>query len=99
MNSYKSSTPRAAIGFIAVALTAVTIGLLVVAPAKFGTGGQDALTLAKSVAPAPTEVAISPATIDVVGVREPAVASAAAVQITAEAQTIRLTSETSRAPR
>lgn len=77
MNRYQPSTPRAAIGFIAVALTAMTIGLMVVVPAKFGNGGQEALTLAKA-APAPTEVTISPATIDVVGVREPTVASAQA---------------------
>lgn len=38
MKSYEPSTPRAAFGLIAVALTALTIGLAVVLPA----GGHDA---------------------------------------------------------
>jgi hypothetical protein len=101
MNSYKSSTPRTAIGFVAVALTAMTIGLLVVMPAKFGTGSSEATTLAttKVVPAAPTEVAITPATIDVVGVRETSVASTARLQFTAEAQATGPTGGTSRAPR
>jgi len=96
MNSYKSSTPRAAIGFIAVALTAMTIGLLVVVPAKVGPGGPDALTLARTAPAAPTEVAINPGTIEVIGVREPVVASNGTVQLAADAQPIAQTHATSR---
>jgi len=96
MNSYKSSTPRTAIGFIAIALTAMTIGLLVVAPAKFGSGGPDALTLARTAPPAPTEVAINPGTIEVIGVREPVVAWNETVQLATDAQPIAQTQTTSR---
>ena len=83
MNSYEPSTPRAAFGLAAVAMAAISIGAMVVLPAKLDSA--DAVTLAAAKAapaassevviiPAPIEVAISPARIDVIGVREPNVA-------------------------
>ena len=85
MNSYEPSTPRAAFGLAAVAMAAISIGAMVVLPAKLDSVGADAVTLASAKAgptasieaaiiPAPIEVAISPARIDVIGVREPNVA-------------------------
>lgn len=77
MNNYEPHRPRTAIALTAAALTAITIGLFVVGPAKFdaaNTEGRMALAIAKKAAP--TEVAISPGRIDVVGVRAPDIASA-----------------------
>ena len=78
MNSYVPVRPRATIALCAMALTVLTISLLVVAPAKFDAANPDARTLAASrVAPsAPTVVAISPARTDVIGVRQAEIASA-----------------------
>ena len=77
MNRYPTSTPHAIIAIAAVALTAATLGLAVIVPATMDSVNPDAraLAAAKAVAPAPIEVAIQPARIDVIGVREPAVAS------------------------
>jgi len=76
MNSYQPSIPRAALGSIAAAMAAITIGAMVVLPAALDTVTPASLTQAKAAASpvAPIEVAISPARIDVVGVREPDVA-------------------------
>ena len=70
MNRYKPSTPRAALGLTAVAMAAITMGTLVVLPAKLDATGAEPSTLAAAKAPAkaPVEVAISPARIDVVEV-------------------------------
>jgi hypothetical protein len=77
MNRYQPETPRAAFGVAALALTALTIGLLVVVPAKTGAGGSDAGTLAaaKAATPAIREVAIIPGRIEVIGARQPKVAA------------------------
>ena len=74
MNSYQSSTPRATLTIAAIALTALTIGVSVVAPAKMGSGSRELGLFAarKSVAPMPTPVVIEPASIEVVAAREPA---------------------------
>ena len=76
MNSYQPSIPRAALGSIAAAMAAITIGAMVVLPATLDTATPASLALAKAAASpvAPIEVAISPARIDVVGAREPDVA-------------------------
>lgn len=73
MNRYTPSTPRAAFGLLAAALTIVTFCLAVVVPATMESGGGVARTLVavKSVASAATQVAVIPARIDVAGVREP----------------------------
>jgi hypothetical protein len=42
MNRYEIKIPRAACHFAAIAMTAITIGLLVVLPAKLGSGSQEA---------------------------------------------------------
>ena len=76
MNSYQPSTPRAALGSIAAAMAAITIGAIVVLPATLDSAVSEGVTLAKAAAStaAPVEVAISPARIDVIAVREPNVA-------------------------
>ena len=76
MNRFDPSTPRTAFGIAAIAMTALTIGLLGVAPTKMGSDSLDVISLAsaKTVAQGATEVAISPARIDVVAVRDPNVA-------------------------
>jgi len=73
MNHYETSTPRTASAIAAIAMTAITIALLIVAPANVE---PDSLGLfvhgaSKLVMPAPSEVVIKPAQIDVVAVREP----------------------------
>ena len=66
MNGYEPSTPRAALGLSAVAMAAVTIGVLVVLPAKFDSVSAEPYVLgaAPPATEAPTEVAISPACND-----------------------------------
>ncbi len=66
MNSYNTSTPSAAFGIAAVAMTAITIGLTVIAPAKLNPVTAHVRALE---APS-TEVAINPSHIDVIAVRE-----------------------------
>ena len=76
MNRYEPGTPRTALGMAAIALTALTVGLLVVVPAKMDVS-PDALTLARiNAAHPPIEVAITPARIEVIGVRDREVAAA-----------------------
>ena len=76
MNTYEPSTPRAALGLTAIAMAAITIGALVVLPAKLDSVSTELFTLASAKAEQrrPIEVAISPARIDVIAVREPNVA-------------------------
>ncbi|HEY3242352.1 MAG TPA: hypothetical protein VGM03_03290 [Phycisphaerae bacterium] len=73
MNSYQTSTPRAALVIASIALTALTIGATVVAPAKMDSGSPEDRVLAArtSVEPMLTPVVIEPASIEVVGAREP----------------------------
>jgi len=67
MNRYNPSTPRAAAGLTAVAMAALTIGALVVLPAKieFVSADPSTLAAAKAATKAPIEVAIGPPRIDV----------------------------------
>jgi hypothetical protein len=46
MNGYKPSKPRAALGLIAVAMSAITIGAMVLLPVKLDSIGADSYTLA-----------------------------------------------------
>jgi hypothetical protein len=73
MTRYETEPPRsrAIFGLAAFAMTALTIGLAVVAPAHFGSGEADARTLARArpADPDRIEVVISPARIDVVAAR------------------------------
>lgn len=74
MSAYESSTPRAASGLAAVAMAAITIGAMVVLPAKLDSANPLILASAKATALAPIEVAINPGRIEVTAVREPNVA-------------------------
>ena len=76
MNSYEPSLPRKTFGLIAAAISAITLGALVVLPATLGSASADlqALASANASTPAAVEVVISPARIDVVATREPNVA-------------------------
>jgi hypothetical protein len=67
MKRYQSPNLCPAFGIAAVAMTILTLALSVVAPAKLDSDAR--LTTAARVAGA-TEVAISPARIDVIAVRE-----------------------------
>jgi hypothetical protein len=80
MNTYQPSTPRPMLGLIAVAMAAITIGALVVLPAKMGSLDADLVAVASAQAKtlAPTEVDIRPARIDVIVLRESNVAWAVA---------------------
>jgi hypothetical protein len=75
MNRFQPDVPKSAFACLATALTAITFAAFVAAPAVYDAGYDPAMTLAARPAPAaPIEVAISPARIDVVGVRAPDVA-------------------------
>lgn len=76
MNTYTPETPRTIFALLAAALAAVTIGVFVVLPATRDAGFEPAFALAAASAgaPAPIEVAISPARIDVIALRLPNVA-------------------------
>jgi len=77
MNRYSSPIPRTALGFTAASLAAMTLGLSVLAPAKMESTNPDARSLAAPtvVTPTPTEAAAGPMRIQVVAVREPALAT------------------------
>ncbi len=62
MNRYEPSIPRAAFGIAAVAMTAITISLAVVVPAKIAPGDQEVGTLAasKAVSPGPPKSSSTP---------------------------------------
>jgi len=78
MNSYETNMPRTAFGIAAVALTAMTLGLVVVAPAKIESAAQSGHALV-AVTPAtsePVTATIVPARIEVIGVRDRKLVSA-----------------------
>ena len=70
MNRYEPSTPRAAFAIAAIALTAMTLGLSVIIPARLDTFNIVAPPTFVD-ADAPTRVE----RIDVIAIREPKVAS------------------------
>ena len=60
MNRYGMAIPRAVCGFAAIAMAVITIGLLVILPAKLGLDSQEArLRQPSSVAATPTAVVVS----------------------------------------
>jgi len=67
MNGYKPSKPRAALGLIAVAMSAITIGAMVVLPVKLDSVNAEPFMLAAAEAAtnAPIEVAVDPQCDDV----------------------------------
>jgi hypothetical protein len=72
MNRYQPSIPRVTFGIAAVAMTAITIGVSVVIPAKMDSGSREPRLLAASKVdlPASTDVVAGSASIDVVAVHE-----------------------------
>ena len=76
MNTYNPETPRTLFAVAAGTLTAITLGVFVVMPATLDSGFDPAFTLAASrpAVATPIEVAINPASIEVVGRSEPNVA-------------------------
>jgi len=66
MKNYTSSTPRVASGLAAMAMVAITMGVLVVLPAKFDALSEDPYTLAvaRAATMALTGVAVAPARVD-----------------------------------
>jgi hypothetical protein len=62
VNGHEPSTPRAALGLTAVAMAAITMGALVVLPAKLDTVSINPYALAAATE-APIEVVMSPACI------------------------------------
>ena len=69
LNGYEPSTPRATLGLAAVAMTAITMGALVVLPAKLDSVSADPYppATARTATKASVEVAISPTRIDARG--------------------------------
>jgi hypothetical protein len=79
MNRYQISSPRKAFAIVSVAMTAITIGLAVIVPAKMQSEAGELRTLATITVTSPSaEVAPQRLHVDVVGIREP---EFAAVQV------------------
>jgi hypothetical protein len=77
MRRYETSTPRVASGITAVAMTAITIAVLVVMPARMEAHGHEpGMPAASKVTPPASTSAVAGATIDVVAVHEPELATA-----------------------
>lgn len=72
MTTYTPATPHAAAAFGAIALSVFTLAATVAVPAAHEPSHRAALVTARQ--DAPTEVAISPARIDVIALRAPNVA-------------------------
>jgi hypothetical protein len=72
MNRYQPSSPRVAFGIASVAMTAITIGVSVVMPARMDSDSREPRVLAalKVTAPASTGVVAGAESIDVVAVHE-----------------------------
>ena len=73
MNQYEPSAPRVALGIAAVAMTAITIGMSVIMPAKMDSNSREPRMLAASkvTTPVSTDVAAGSASINVAAVHEP----------------------------
>lgn len=76
MTDYRPDTPRARLAAGALLMALATAGVLVAAPALLDSRGDVPTRRAAALAasPAPTEVSIVPARVEVIGVREPNVA-------------------------
>ena len=72
MHRYETSTPRVAFGITAVAMTAITIGVLVVMPARmYADSHEPGVLAASNVTTLASTSAVTGATIDVVAVEQP----------------------------
>jgi hypothetical protein len=76
MHRYETSTPRVAFGITAVAMTAITIGVMVILPAKLDAEAHEPsmLVASKVTTVAPTN-AVTGAAIDVVAAHEAGLAT------------------------
>ncbi len=94
MRRYETRVPRMAFAVAAIAMTAITIAVAVVAPVRLDSIGADraALAATKDRAPAPIEVAIIPGQIEVIGIRSPDLAAGRAqgVQTTSHFHVMRM---------
>ena len=72
MTTYVPAIPRAAAAFGAIALSVLTLVVMVAVPAGHDSGAAAPLVIARETAP--VEVTISPARIDVIAIRAPNVA-------------------------
>ena len=71
-STYEPSIPRVALGIAGVAMTVITIAVLVILPAQMDSGSREARMLASSKAIAPGSLGLAAVTsIDVVAAREP----------------------------
>jgi hypothetical protein len=73
MNIYEPLIPRFAFGIAAVAMTAITIGVSVIMPAKMGPDGHEPRILAASKVTAPASTGV---VADVAAVHEPGLSTA-----------------------
>jgi len=78
MNSYQTSTPRAAFVIVAIAMTALTIGASVVAPVMLNPGVHATAAVADPNVATPTPAVVSLGRIEVRAACEP---SSAIVQV------------------
>jgi hypothetical protein len=72
VNRYQASSPRVTFGIAAIAMTAITIGVSVVMPAKMESDSREprVLEALKVTAPAPSGVVTGSESIDVIAVHE-----------------------------
>ena len=75
MSRFHPKTPRTAIGLAAIALSAMTLGLAVVAPAALDTRSEEDRVLTAAPASPQVDTAIPRLRIEVVGIRAPEVAA------------------------
>ena len=73
MNSYEPLIPRVAIGIAAVAMTAITIGVSVIMPAKMDPDGHEPRILAASTVTSPASTGV---VAEVAAVHEPGLSTA-----------------------
>ena len=70
MNHYETPKPRFALGIAAVAMTAITIGVAVVLPAKMDSNGGETRSLMAAVAAPPSGLATDLGRAEVVALRD-----------------------------
>ncbi|MGH8712511.1 MAG: hypothetical protein ACREYB_00740 [Casimicrobiaceae bacterium] len=71
MHRYKPSTPRVTLGITAVAMTAITLGVMIVLPASVAAGSHEpAGLMASSATPATSDGAAAGSAVDVVAAHD-----------------------------
>jgi len=71
MNRYENLTSRVVCGIVAIAMAALTIGIMVVIPTKMDSANPKVVSLGSAKTPATNAVASNPARIDGFPAREP----------------------------